>query len=446
MIIPGLKGGMGEKALDIQLIACLVIFLCSLIAFMVTMAMVSSKAQQFALLKEISRIACCYGLCGSVDNDDDDTTGCGFIHRCEATIEMSTHDCEQHHMHASSSSSSSVLAEQGSYQTYTTNTCTEQELQGNNALPLLDHHHHHDHPHDTIQELFKSNISMPLVLIRCMAAGIILGVAVMHLMADGQQLLQTQVSLATYPLGLLFMGVGIFITLAIDQIAMSSMANAIADNDAQEVTTLRVQDTNTKNTNTSSSSSSSNSSSSSRYGTSIMDRDVLSSEAEIVTDADRKALVKAYILEAGVAVHSVILGVGLGTMSKIAAIEVLLIVLIFHQALEGIGLGTVMAETCLSSRMKILFAIIFGLTLPMGTLIGIAVKQSASNSTQGDLIEGIMNTLAAGSLVYTSMVEMIASEFQFSVNAQKATGAMKGLMFLSLTGGFAIMSILAIWG
>ena len=126
---------MGEKALDIQFMACLVIFLCSLIAFLVTMAMVSNKAQQFALLKEISRIACCYGLCGSVDNDDDDDiTGCGFIHRCEATIEMSTYDCEHHHMHASSSSSSSVLAEQGSYQTYTTNTRTEQELQGNNAL------------------------------------------------------------------------------------------------------------------------------------------------------------------------------------------------------------------------------------------------------------------------------------------------------------------------
>tara|TARA_A100001035_G_C27457193_1_gene352908 strand:+ start:406 stop:579 length:174 start_codon:yes stop_codon:yes gene_type:complete len=57
-----------------------------------------------------------------------------------------------------------------------------------------------------------------------------------------------------------------------------------------------------------------------------------------------------------------------------------------------------------------------------------------------------MNTLAAGSLVYTSMVEMIASEFQFSVNAQKASGSMKGLMFISLVGGFAIMSVLAIWG
>ena len=413
----------------LQLWACLLIFLSSLAAFLVTMSLVSNSLQASALAKELSRIVCCG--CSSLvyDTQNDDTDNCNqldfrWIHQCEATIEMASDHCEHHHAVTSS------MPTIGNYQTYSS------DHKHNNISPLLDHHHHHDHPHDTIRELYESNVSTPLVLIRCMAAGIILGVAIMHLMADGQQFLQTQISLATYPLGLLFLGIGIFITLGIDQIAMSSMASAMANRADRELQGIEDVEMNNNYINDNDKSSSS----------SISKSNMIESEGEAVSDADRKALVKAYILEAGVAVHSVILGFGLGTMSKTTAIEVLVIVLVFHQVLEGIGLGTVMAETCLTARMKIVFAIIFGLTLPIGTLLGISIKQSAGNSPQGDIIEGIMNTLAAGSLVYTSMVEMIASEFQFSVNAQKASGSMKGLMFMSLVGGFAIMSILAIWG
>ena len=421
--------GHGEGSVDMQLLACVLIFLSSLAAFLVTMSLVSNTSQASALAKELSRMACCY--CSSLVRDrleegEDDCDNCGvnWIHRCEATVEMSTDRCEEHS--ALSSSTSRKQSNQSQHYTDLENSSSH--------LLVMDHHHHHDHPHDTIRELFESNVSTPLVLIRCMAAGIILGVAIMHLMADGQQFLQTQVSLATYPLGLLFLGVGIFITLGIDQIAMSSMANAIANGmkERHGGASDHIEGSGILN-----------------GGSKDYSKDhgkTVNNGGGAITEADQKALVKAYILEAGVAVHSVILGFGLGTMRKTTAIEVLLIVLIFHQVLEGIGLGTVMAETCLTARMKIIFAIIFGLTLPVGALFGIAIKQTAGNSPQGDIIEGIMNTLAAGSLVYTSMVEMIASEFQFSVNAQNATGAMKGLMFLSLTGGFGIMSILAIWG
>ena len=77
--------------INLQLWACLVIFLSSFAAFLVTMSLVSSSLHASALVKELSRIVCCG--CSSLvyDTQNDDTDHCNqldfrWIHQCEATI------------------------------------------------------------------------------------------------------------------------------------------------------------------------------------------------------------------------------------------------------------------------------------------------------------------------------------------------------------------------
>jgi hypothetical protein len=56
---------------------------------------------------------------------------------------------------------------------------------------------------------------------------------------------------------------------------------------------------------------------------------------------DPRALLKAYVLEGAIAVHSVIMGVSLGSMQgdELANIKILMIAYAVHQLLEGVSLG-----------------------------------------------------------------------------------------------------------
>ena len=56
---------------------------------------------------------------------------------------------------------------------------------------------------------------------------------------------------------------------------------------------------------------------------------------------DPRALLKAYVLEGAIAVHSIIMGISLGSMQRdeLANIKILMIAYAVHQFLEGISLG-----------------------------------------------------------------------------------------------------------
>ena len=53
---------------------------------------------------------------------------------------------------------------------------------------------------------------------------------------------------------------------------------------------------------------------------------------------DRKSVIIAHLLELGVVVHSVIIGVGLGVTTNHSDLDSLLIAISFHQLFEGLGL------------------------------------------------------------------------------------------------------------
>lgn len=238
-----------------------------------------------------------------------------------------------------------------------------------------DHHCHHSlpesirhHPANMLQLSFGA--STCLILLKCFSAGIILGVSTMHLLADANETLTEQYP--EYPLSFLFLSTGLLITLGIDQWILYSMA---------------------MNTYTQSCES--------------------ESKAKEINWTQTKALVKAYMLEAGVAVHGIIMGFGYGTLngtSNLPEMRILFIAYIFHQVFEGIGLGITMAETDLSFVTKVLFACVFALTLPIGIIIGI-YSMNYTDNNQGSFVQGCANSLAAGSLLYIALVEMIAEDF-----------------------------------
>ncbi|ETO09895.1 ZIP transporter [Reticulomyxa filosa] len=125
---------------------------------------------------------------------------------------------------------------------------------------------------------------------------------------------------------------------------------------------------------------------------------------------DAKNRISLYVLECAIAVHSIIIGADLGVAGS--EFQTLLIALVFHQFFEGIGLGYRISEINYE-HMTTAFAnaFVYSITTPTGIAIGIGLHHASSpDSTAGVLTRGILNAMAAGVLVYTSLVTLISEE------------------------------------
>lgn len=159
---------------------------------------------------------------------------------------------------------------------------------------------------------------------------------------------------------------------------------------------------------------------------------------------DTKTMLKAYVLEGAIAVHSIIMGVSLGTMGKsdLSAIKVLMIAYGIHQLLEGVSLGCAISATQLSAGRMAGLIMFFVCTLPSGIVLGIGISSTTENDT-GDIVEGFANGIAGGILLYVSMVEMLADEFS---NVKVVNNyPLKVQMMVMMLIGLGAMALLATW-
>jgi zinc transporter 1/2/3 len=127
-------------------------------------------------------------------------------------------------------------------------------------------------------------------------------------------------------------------------------------------------------------------------------------------------LTAVFILEFGVIFHSIFIGLTLAVAGD--EFITLYIVLVFHQMFEGLGLGSRLAEVSwpASKRWTPYFlGVGYGLSTPIAIAIGLGVRQSFAPESRTTLISnGIFDSISAGILIYTGLVELMAHEFMFS--------------------------------
>ncbi|KAJ6805327.1 putative zinc transporter 4 [Iris pallida] len=150
------------------------------------------------------------------------------------------------------------------------------------------------------------------------------------------------------------------------------------------------------------------------------------------------------VLELGIVVHSVIIGVSLGTSKSPSTIRPLLGALSFHQFFEGIGLGGCIVQAKFKARATVVMAIFFSLTTPIGIGLGIAVSSGYDGGSSAALsVEGIFDAAASGILIYMALVDLLAADFT-SARMQTDLRLQLQAHFALLLGAGA-MSVLALW-
>lgn len=165
------------------------------------------------------------------------------------------------------------------------------------------------------------------------------------------------------------------------------------------------------------------------------------------SDDTTKHHVVVYMFEIGCIVHSILMGftLGVNTDDRGEAIS-MMVALMFHQALEGLALGTFIVKAHFGALKAVVLVATYGLTLPIGIAIGIGVASSyEDHSTTSLAVQGTLNCFSGGLLLYIALVQMIAHDFMVAASELTGGWTVRVLSYVALTIGIAAMAIIAIF-
>ncbi|KAJ4804333.1 zinc transporter [Rhynchospora pubera] len=158
----------------------------------------------------------------------------------------------------------------------------------------------------------------------------------------------------------------------------------------------------------------------------------------------RRNRVIAQVLELGIVVHSVVIGLGMGASQNVCMIRPLVAALCFHQLFEGMGLGGCILQAEYGLKMKSILVFFFSVTTPFGIALGIALSNVYRDGSPTALIVvGVLNASSAGLLNYTALVDLLSADFlgprlQGNVRLQMVA-------FAAVLLGAGGMSLMAKW-
>lgn len=116
-----------------------------------------------------------------------------------------------------------------------------------------------------------------------------------------------------------------------------------------------------------------------------------------------------FILEFGVIFHSIFIGLTLAVSGE--EFTVLYIVLVFHQSFEGLALGSRFASIEWPQGKRWTPYILgagYALSTPIAIAIGLGLRSTFSPGSREFLVvSGVFDSLSAGILIYTGLVELM---------------------------------------
>ncbi|KAK6528842.1 high-affinity Zn(2+) transporter zrt1 [Orbilia ellipsospora] len=151
------------------------------------------------------------------------------------------------------------------------------------------------------------------------------------------------------------------------------------------------------------------------------------------------------ILEFGVIFHSIIIGLALGVAGE--EFNTLFPVLVFHQGFEGLGIGARMSAIPFKKGSKLpwILCALYGLSTPIAIAIGLGLRNTYNpGSFTANVVSGILDSLSAGVLIYTGLVELLARDFLFDPKRTKDNGRLAFMLICTLLGA-GLMALLGKW-
>ncbi|KAL8906720.1 MAG: hypothetical protein Q9207_001846 [Kuettlingeria erythrocarpa] len=154
-----------------------------------------------------------------------------------------------------------------------------------------------------------------------------------------------------------------------------------------------------------------------------------------------------FILEFGVIFHSIFIGLTLAVAGE--EFKTLYVVLVFHQTFEGLGLGSRLAVTPWPKDKlwtPYILGFAYSLSTPIALAAGLGVRTTyAPGSHTALILNGVFDSISAGILIYTGLVELMAHEFMFSPTMRRAKISVVLSAFATMCLGAGLMALLGKW-
>lgn len=162
-------------------------------------------------------------------------------------------------------------------------------------------------------------------------------------------------------------------------------------------------------------------------------------------DADPSQVVGIYLMEAGIVFHSVVIGITLGVAAG-NSFTTLFIALCMHQFFEGFAIGSASVDTGLGWAKSAVLVGIYSLTTPVGIAIGIGIRETFNeNSAEALMVEGILDAISAGILIYVVLVELMTPLMTQSAWLREQRWWMQCLSFACFWGGVTVLAVIGKW-
>ena len=257
-------------------------------------------------------------------------------------------------------------------------------------------------------------------LMRVLCTGLVVSVALLHVLADGEDYLR---DVSDYPVADAAALLGIFLMVAIKELGMMALRyvkqHAKHANELEEGFLCEQG-----------------------HGHSHSLPSLELREVDLSGQPLKRFVV--YMMEVSIMVHSVLVGLALGVLKKRVAILSLGAALLFHQFFEGLALGAIAVKSGISFASSWHLFFTFTLSCPLGAMVGMfSADQYDPANPRTAWTLGVMNALAAGTLLHIGLVELLPEDFRESKDCQKHPPKMASLLALFVGG--LIMAVLAVW-
>ncbi|KAK9489241.1 Zinc/iron permease, partial [Lipomyces doorenjongii] len=171
-----------------------------------------------------------------------------------------------------------------------------------------------------------------------------------------------------------------------------------------------------------------------------------SDEFELDNSKEAKVQFAAFlVLECGIIFHSVIIGLNLGACG--IEFKTLYPVLVFHQSFVGLGIGARLSAIPFKKNdiVPYMCSLAYGLVTPLSISIGLGVRTTyKGNSYTSNIIQGVMNVISAGILIYTGLVELLARDFILHQECHRDQEKLVFNVVCTMTGA-GIMALVVKW-
>jgi len=143
-----------------------------------------------------------------------------------------------------------------------------------------------------------------------------------------------------------------------------------------------------------------------------------------------------YLLALVLSIHSFIAGAALGIEKTMLGSASLFVAIIAHKGGAAFALGISMIKGGVKRNRHLRVILLFSVMTPLGIVLGSLLSKGLGSHT-GQVVEGVFDSLAAGTFLYIAVLDIIEEEFSIPGN--------EFLKFISIISGLGLMALLALW-